>query len=88
MSLVIFGMIYNTAIGMFFSFTARFAESGTNKFKIFFIITMIVGYLASYVGFTDLVSYFYPLIGYLGIVLIIALVVAPYMIKRQGTRNN
>ena len=88
MSFVIFGMIYNTAIGMFFSFTARFAESGTNKFKLFFIITMIVGYLASYVGFTDLVSYFYPLIGYLGIILIVALVVAPYIIKRQDTRKD
>ncbi|MBM7608494.1 putative membrane protein YkvI [Lysinibacillus composti] len=83
MSLVIFGMIYNTAIGMFFSFTARFAESGTKKFKIFFIITMIVGYLASYVGFTQLVSYFYPLIGYLGIVLMFALVAAPFIIKKQ-----
>ncbi|MFJ8236190.1 hypothetical protein ACIQ34_10630 [Ureibacillus sp. NPDC094379] len=84
MSFVIFGMIYNTAIGMFFSFTARFAESGTKKFKIFFIVTMIVGYLASYVGFTELVSYFYPLIGYLGIVLMFALVAAPYIIKKQG----
>ena len=83
MSLVIFGMIYNTAIGMFFSFTARFAESGTKKFKMFFIVTMIVGYLASYVGFTQLVSYFYPLIGYLGIVLMFALVAAPFIIKRQ-----
>lgn len=83
MSLVIFGMIYNTAIGMFFSFTARFTESGTKNFKIFFIVTMIVGYLASYVGFTELVSYFYPLIGYLGIVLMFALVAAPYIIKKQ-----
>ncbi|MER2113879.1 MAG: hypothetical protein ABS960_14395, partial [Solibacillus isronensis] len=48
MSLVIFGMIYNTAVGMFFSFSARFAETGTQKFKTFFTITMIVGYLASF----------------------------------------
>lgn len=86
MSIVIFGMIYNTAIGMFFSFTARFTESGTTKFKLFFIITMTIGYLASYIGFTDLVSYFYPLIGYLGIVLILALIVAPYVIKRQDRK--
>ncbi|RHW37526.1 hypothetical protein D1B33_08325 [Lysinibacillus yapensis] len=88
MALVIFGMIYNTAIGMFFSFATRFAESGTKKFKIFFIITMIVGYIASYVGFTDLVSYFYPLIGYLGIVLIFALGIAPYVIKKQDSRKS
>ncbi|SDC82290.1 Uncharacterized membrane protein YkvI [Terribacillus halophilus] len=87
MALVIFGMIYNTATGMFFSFTARFAQTETNKFRTVFIVTMVIGYLASYVGFTDLVSYFYPLIGYLGIVLMVALVVAPYMIKREGTRK-
>ncbi|HZG70798.1 MAG TPA: hypothetical protein VEY51_04600 [Chondromyces sp.] len=87
-SLIIFGMIYNTAIGMFFSFTARFTESGTSKFKIFFMITVVIGYLASYVRFTDLVSYFYPLIGYLGIILIVALIVAPYIIKRQDIRKN
>jgi uncharacterized membrane protein YkvI len=87
MSLVIFGMIYNTAIGMFFSFTARFAEPETKKFKIFFIITMVVGYVASYVGFTDLISYFYPLIGYLGIILIVTLVIAPYIIKKQDKDN-
>lgn len=86
MALVIFGMIYNTAVGMFFSFSARFAESGTQKFKTFFTITMIVGYLASYVGFTGLVSYFYPLIGYLGIILIFALMAAPFIIKRQEAR--
>lgn len=86
MSLVIFGMIYNTAVGMFFSFSARFAVTGTKKFKTFFTITMIIGYFASYVGFTGLVSYFYPLIGYLGIILILALVAAPFIIKRQEAR--
>jgi len=87
MALVIFGMIYNTAIGMFFAFAARFAESGTNKFKTIIIVTMIVGYLASYVGFTDLISYFYPLIGYLGLFLTIALVFAPIIIKKQDARK-
>lgn len=87
MSLVIFGMIYNTAIGMFFSFATRFAESGTKKFKVFFIATVIVGYLLSYAGFTDLVSSFYPLIGYMGIILMIVLALAPSIIKRQDAKN-
>ncbi len=87
MALVIFGMIYNTAMGMFYAFTARFAESGTKKFKTFFVITMIVGYLASYVGFTGLVAYFYPLIGYLGIILMFALGIAPIIIKKQDKKQ-
>ena len=87
MALVIFGMIYNTAIGMFFAFAARFAESGTKKFKTIIIITMLVGYIASYVGFTDLISYFYPLIGYLGLFLMFALIAAPIIIKKQDAKK-
>ncbi|MFY3793597.1 hypothetical protein ACOQFO_18155 [Ureibacillus sp. MALMAid1270] len=87
MALVIFGMIYNTAIGMFFAFASRYAESGTKKFKTIIVVTMAVGYLASYVGFTDLISYFYPLIGYMGLFLMFALIVAPIIIKKQDARK-
>ncbi|RLL47001.1 hypothetical protein D8M04_07355 [Oceanobacillus piezotolerans] len=83
MSIVIFGMIFNTAISMFFSFTARFVKTETKNFKIAFSIIMAVGYLFSFVGFTDLVANFYPLIGYLGLVLIAVLFVSPYIIKKQ-----
>ncbi|MFC4024467.1 hypothetical protein ACFOUV_11740 [Oceanobacillus longus] len=82
MSIVLFGMIFNTAISMFFSFAARFTVVDTPKFKMFFFITMIVGFAASFAGFTDLVSYFYPLIGYLGLVLIGVLIIAPFRMKK------
>lgn len=36
----------------------------------------------SFVGFTELVAYFYPLIGYLGLVLIIVLIITPFRIKK------
>ncbi|WP_067729568.1 YkvI family membrane protein [Oceanobacillus damuensis] len=81
MSLVIFAMIFNTAISMFYSFVARFTKVGTSQFKLFFVVTMLIAYGASFVGFTDLVSYFYPLIGYLGLVLIAVLVVTSFRIK-------
>lgn len=42
---------------------------------------MIVAFAASFVGFTDLVSHFYPLIGYLGLVLIAVLIIAPIRMK-------
>ncbi|QKY71137.1 hypothetical protein [Lentibacillus sp. CBA3610] len=87
MSIVLFAMIFNTAISMFFSFGARFTEAGTKKFKIFFVITVIVGYAASFVGFTDLVSSLYPFIGYLGLVLIVVLIVAPFIIGKRGRRG-
>ncbi|TFJ91510.1 YkvI family membrane protein [Lentibacillus salicampi] len=83
MSLVLFAMIFNTAISMFFSFSARFIEAGTKTFRIFFAITVIVGYAASFVGFTDLVSSLYPFIGYLGLVLILVLIIAPFKIRKE-----
>jgi uncharacterized membrane protein YkvI len=82
MAIVLFGMIFSTAAGMFFSFSARFFEIGTRKFKVFLLISLVVGYFLSFVGFTDLVSSFYPFIGYLGLFLIGALFVAAYRMKK------
>jgi uncharacterized membrane protein YkvI len=76
--LILFGMIFNTAASMFFSFSARFTEIGTKKFKIFTLITGIVAFSLSFVGFTELVALFYPLIGNLGLVLMIVLIVASF----------
>src|SRR5699024_4165069 len=63
MSLVLFGMIFNTAVSMFYAFVARFLEMNTKKANLAIIITGIVGFAASFVGFTDLVAWFYPTIG-------------------------
>ncbi len=75
-SLILFAMIYNTAVSMLFSFTARFAEQNTTRFKITVVIAVTVAYLLSFKGFTELVSQFYPVIGLLGLFLVVTLVVA------------
>lgn len=82
MSIVIFGMIFNTAISMFYSFVARFTEVGSSKFKLFFTITMIIAYGASFVGFTDLVGKLYPFIGYLGLIIIAVLIITPFRLRK------
>lgn len=76
MSFILFGMIYNTAVSMLFSFSARFVVMGTAKFRIFVIVVGIVAYILSFVGFTELVRLFYPIVGYLGLVLVVVLIVA------------
>lgn len=82
MSLILFGMIFNTGVSMFYGFVARFFEQGTTRFTIATIVTGIVGFIASFVGFTDLVAKFYSLIGYLGLFLILALIYAPFRLKK------
>ncbi|ETP67442.1 membrane protein [Planococcus glaciei] len=74
MSFILFGMIFNTAVGMVYAFSARFMQSGTAKFKIFVIIVGIISYVLSFVGFTKLVNMFYPVVGYLGFFLVAALI--------------
>lgn len=64
-------MIYSTAVGMFFAFSARFADPETPKFRIVSIVSAFVGLGLSFAGFTTLVGTVYPLLGYLGIALIL-----------------
>lgn len=74
MSFILFGMIFNTAVSMVYAFSARFMHSGTPKFKIFVVVVGIVSYVLSFVGFTELVNMFYPIVGYLGFFLVAALI--------------
>lgn len=76
MAVIIFAMIYNTAVSMLLSFSARFMEMGTTRFRVFVIISGIAAFLLSFLGFTALVNWFYPIIGYLGLLLVGALVLA------------
>ncbi|PAV31639.1 hypothetical protein CIL05_02990 [Virgibacillus profundi] len=77
-SFILFGMIFNTAVSMFYSFGARFTEVGTMKQRLFTTVTIVIAFGLSFVGFTDLVAWFYPTIGWLGTFLILALVIAPF----------
>ncbi|KZE37704.1 hypothetical protein AV656_09220 [Bhargavaea cecembensis] len=84
MAIVLFGMIFNTALGMFYGFVARFFEMETKKARTATVITLAIGFVLSFVGFTTLVSKFYSIIGYLGLFLIFALFYAPFKLKREG----
>ena len=75
MGLALLGMIFNTAVGMFYSFTARFVHAGTPSFKGSIIVISLLAFGASFIGFTELVGTVYPLTGYLGFILIIAIIV-------------
>ena len=82
-SIILFAMIYNTGVSMLFSFSARFVVMGTAKFRIFVVIVGLVAYILSFVGFTALVSMFYPIVGYLGLFLVGALIFADIKHRRK-----
>ncbi|RTZ39168.1 hypothetical protein EKL30_18320 [Candidimonas sp. SYP-B2681] len=77
-------MIYSTAVGMFFAFSARFSRPETSRFRIFSLLSCSIGVFLSFVGFTTLVGTVYPLLGYLGLLLIGAIAVNWY--RDRSTR--
>ena len=83
MSIVLFGMIFNTAVGMFYAFVARFFEMNTKKSNFAIMLTGAVAFLASFAGFIGLVKFFYPLIGYLGLFLVAALIYSPFKMAKE-----
>lgn len=74
MSAILFVLIWSTGMSMFYSFTSRFADSGSKKFNIILITSVSTAFVLSFFGFTNLISYLYPLIGYAGIFFIITMV--------------
>jgi uncharacterized membrane protein YkvI len=86
MALVLYCMIFSTAVSMFYAFGARFVQIGTRGFNVFVFFTLVIGYALSFFGFTELVAYFYPLIGYLGLFLVAALIVASFKMPKKAAR--
>ncbi|RBP46821.1 hypothetical protein [Garciella nitratireducens] len=70
---ILFMSIYTTAVGSAFGFINRILNT-TNKYsKLFTIGMMLIAFLFSNVGFSNLVKYVYPIEGYIGILLLICL---------------
>lgn len=84
MAIVIFGMILNTAVGVLYSFTARFLEPETRNFRLGAIVFGILALIGSFAGFITLVGTVYPLFGYLGFVLMICTVLGWLRLKGQA----
>ncbi|MFP7366051.1 hypothetical protein SFC07_09800 [Corynebacterium callunae] len=76
MAVVIYGMIFNTALGMFYALGKRLTASKPERFRPVYIVTVLVGFVLSFVGFKNLVGWVYPILGYIGLLLIAVMMVA------------
>lgn len=83
MAIVIFVMIINTAVGVLYSFVARFAKPETAGFRWGAVISGVLALLGSFVGFITLVGTVYPFFGYLGFVLIVCTIIGWWRLKAQ-----
>lgn len=86
MSVVLYGMIFNTAVSMFYSFGARFVRRGTSRFRAFVGVTLVIGFGLSFVGFSKLLDFLYPFIGYIGLFLMLTLLIASFKLPKKAAR--
>ncbi len=84
MSVSLICMIYSTAVGMFFAFGARFAAPESRRFKWLSGIFALVGLGLSQVGFSKLISTVYPMLGVVGLILIVAIIVSWVRSRKQS----
>lgn len=76
MAIALLGMVFNTTVGMLYAFTARFIAPETTSFRVGVITIGSLAFAASFVGFITLVGTVYPITGYLGFVLIFAIILS------------
>ena len=75
-AIVIYLMIYNTAVGLFYALGRRLSHDKPGKFRPYYFTVVAVGFALSFIGFADLVGWVYPVLGYLGLILGIIMAVA------------
>lgn len=77
-AVVLAAEIYTTAVGSLYGFAARFTvrqkSSGNVRFVV--IAATLAAFWASQLGFSNLVKYLYPLVGYGGILLLVLLLLS------------
>ena len=80
---VIFGLIFNTVFSLYYALGKRFAAGSEKRFKFFVTAFSLSGFLVSFMGFRQLVAVMYPIIGYMGLLMLVVLVVASYRKKAK-----
>ncbi len=82
---ILFCAIYSTATSNFYGFTTK-VKDGPNKKKII-VLAAFMAFLLGLVGFKNIIRYYSPLIGYVGL-LIIGLLVINYFALLKKERHN
>lgn len=87
MSIVIYAMIFNTAIGVYYALAKRVTAKRPQRFIPAISILAIIGFGLSFVGFETLVGTMYPIIGWVGIIMLFILVYAWFSMREDLQRE-
>ncbi|HLR20226.1 MAG TPA: hypothetical protein VK115_10060 [Staphylococcus sp.] len=84
LSIIMLAVMYNTILGLSYSFAARFTEPYSKKYHVFIVAMTIIAYSLSFVGFADLINFLYPIMGVIGLVVVIGVIIKYYARKNQN----
>jgi uncharacterized membrane protein YkvI len=73
-SVVLLAEIYTSAVGDLYGFASRICNMKTKKATFVILICSVTAFLASLAGFSNLVRYLYPSVGYCGVLTLICLI--------------
>ena len=68
-------MVFNTAIGMFYAMGKRLTRKKPKLFYPVYAGACVVGFILSFIGFKQLVSSVYPILGWIGLLMIAVMVI-------------
>lgn len=72
-AITVFALIFNTAFSLYYSIARRFSNGDTKRMRILMMVVVFLGYICSFGGFKSLIGLMYPILGYMGIGLLIIL---------------
>ncbi|TYR20633.1 hypothetical protein [Corynebacterium urealyticum] len=73
-SVVVVFMVFNTALGMFYALGRRLTAKKPEAYRPVYLLGVLVGFGVSFVGFGDLVNIVFPILGWIGMVIVGALI--------------
>ena len=86
MTWVIFLMVFNTCLGMFYALAKRLTRKNPERFYPTYAIACVVGFGLSFAGFQPLVNSLYPILGYLGL-FVMAVMTVTYLRHRNELKD-
>ncbi len=84
LTVIMLAVMYNTILGLTYSFAARFTEPYSKKYHIFIVIMMIAAFILSFVGFADLINFLYNIMGVVGLFIVVAVLIKYYLRKSDN----
>lgn len=91
MTWVIFLMVFNTCLGMFYALAKRLTRNKPERFYPVYATACVVGFGLSFAGFQPLVANLYPILGYLGLFVMVVMTVVYFRhrtrLKEEGERR-